>query len=229
MVFALMMGSLTVSQRLARQRQIGGRRQGDSSRRQRQLAVAQRQQGRQSQAAAGRIAGNERGPGRCGAGRPVRDHPFVGANTILEPGGEAVLRRQPIVGEEDGTLGRRRDVCRQREIESARPRDKAAAVQIQQPQIGVRAGRQDPFTGNIADLHLDELDVLDGGLAARSHARPQRRQIEVVGAEGRVLAQFLQVFDALPRDFALHEFRHCRLGCGFGRLLAGCVGAPVTE
>ena len=147
-----MMGSLTVLQRLARQRQIGGRRQGDSARRQRQLAVAQRQQRRQSQAAAGRIAGNERGLGRSGAGRSVRDHPFVGDNTILKPGGEAVLRRQPVVGEEDRTLCRRRDVCRLREIESARPRDKAAAVQIQQPHVGVRAGCQDPFTGNLADL-----------------------------------------------------------------------------
>ena len=41
---------------------------------------------------------------------------------------------------------------------------------------------------NISDLYLDELCALDGGVATRSHPRPQRRKIEVVSAAGRVLA-----------------------------------------
>jgi hypothetical protein len=61
-------------------------------------------------------------------------------------------------------------------------------MQVQQPKIGGRAGRQHPFTGNISNLRADELDVFDGRLAARSHTCTQRRQVEALCAEWRVLA-----------------------------------------
>ena len=158
---------------------------------------------RQSQVAAGGIAGNECGFGGCGTGRSVGDQPLMSADTILQSGGKRMFRRQPVVGQEHGTLGRRREMSCQREIESAGSRNEAAAVQIQQPKIGVRAGCHHPFTGNIVNLHLDEPDALDSRLPACSHARTQPRQIKAVGAEGRVLAQCSQVLDALPRDCPL--------------------------
>jgi hypothetical protein len=120
-------------------------------------------------------------------------------------------------------------VYRLGEIEAARAGDKAAAVQGQQPHLGVRAGRHGPLTGNIADLDLEELDVLDGGFAPRSHAGTQYFPIEVVGAKGRVLAEFFQVFDGLARNVALQEFGNGRRGGRFGLFLAAGVGAPGTE
>ena len=136
------------------------------------------------------------GPGPDG---PFDDDPFVRGDTIVEPGGERVLRRQPVVGEEHGTLGRRRDVGRQREIESARPRDKAAAVQIQEPHIGVRAGRDNPFTGDLPDLQANEFDVFDGRLAARAHPARNPSRLKSVVPKGVFLRSFCR-YSTLSRE-----------------------------
>lgn len=55
--------------------------------------------------------------------------------------------------QEHRTPRRRRDTGSQGEVERARARDKAPAVQIEQPQAGVGVLRQHPFAGDAIDIH----------------------------------------------------------------------------
>ena len=79
-------GIVDGSQGFTRQGPIGGWRESNCPRRERSSTVPQCQQRRQSQVAAGGIAGNECGFGGRRTDRSVRDQPFVSANTILKPG-----------------------------------------------------------------------------------------------------------------------------------------------
>src|SRR5687768_14444161 len=54
------------------------------------------------------------------------------------------------------------------------------SVDVEQPQIRGCARRNDPFARDVADVDLDEFDVLDRGFASRPHTGAQGRQIEFV-------------------------------------------------
>ena len=149
-----------------RARQVRPRADGDRRGRHDDVLVARGQQGRQHEAAAGRVAPDRRPFGS----EPLLVQPGERGYAVVHRGGKRVFRGEAVIGEQDRGLGRTGNFTGQRTVGLDRADDVAAAVQVQEGAAGPAVRGADPFRGAAGHAERFGLDVRRGREGELLHA-----------------------------------------------------------
>ena len=135
--------------------EIGPRREQRGGSRERDAAIAQRDQGCQRQAAARGVTGD----GATFRLESLRQHPAPGRDRIFDRGRERILRRQPVVDAEHPRSAGLADALHQVAVGRDRADRIAAAMQVEERAIEVGLGTPDPLGAHAAGIDRLGLDV----------------------------------------------------------------------
>lgn len=144
---------------ISRRKEIGGWRDRHRGVRKHQSALLQSEQQREGEISASRVTRHEHAPRQACAGWAVFAKPAVAEETVVKTGRVRVLGSEAVGDGKDGAASGSREARRERAMRIKTARSPAAAMDVEEPAIRIRAGGEQPLAGHVFDANLTHLGL----------------------------------------------------------------------